>query len=112
MTKEEFVKVWNKKGRVEKFCTLFFGFVIIPWMFGLVIAAMTIEPLLENFVMILHFMFYTVMVAFPFGLVGWMLEIFRKDKEQYDADRRERDFDRPVEGRLRGRDSASATSSD
>ena len=82
MTREEFVKKWHKKGKVEKFCILFFSSVILPWMIGLVITTIMMEPLVENFVMIFYFFFYTVVAAFPFGLIGCMLEFLREDKEE------------------------------
>ena len=113
MTKEEFLKRFNKRGKIEKVSLLFFACVVLPWMIGLAIATIMMEPLVANFVMIFKFMLWSVAIALPIGVTGCLLEFLRESKEEYDEDRRRaREFDRLIEGRIRGRDSSSPTSDD
>ncbi len=63
---------------LELSCKLFLAVLVLPWMLGLVIAMATIEPMIENFVMIWKFLIVSASVGLVVGGLGAVLEIIRE----------------------------------
>lgn len=66
---------------VELVLKLFVLCGLIPWMIGIVIAAATVEPLVENFVMVFGFLMVTGTVGLAILSVAVVLEFIRKGGE-------------------------------